>query len=533
MSRSEHPTGLGKDSASRSKDSESRSEHSKSPSEQSSSPAERPRVLAVGIDAAEPGFVRGLIDVGELPTLARLLEAGEWGRVESPARVGSGTVWPTFFTGTGPSAHGVYSEWRWRPETMSLAPYEPSRLAPFWRRLARDGVRVGVLDVPFAPFVGLSEGFEIGEWGAHDRLDGETKAAPREIDELVNEFTPHPFSSERNGARGEGDAAGLSRLAAACVEGARLRGELAARLIKETRTDFSLVVFPELHHAAHKLWRTVAPEHPLYSRGGPPEANAVSPTLADILREVDAQVARLVEAAGPDASVLVFSLHGMRPARGLPDFLAPLLCELGLSREAGFATLSWAQRTSMLFAAAKRRAPAPLKRLYHRRLPPGVSRRLARPTMLPSYDWTRTRAFALPTDQHGWIRVNLVGREAAGCVPPERYEEVCAEVEEALRALMTEDGRPLVRDVLRTAEGPREALTQLLPDLVVHWHDSAFDLPARVGSLTLHAHPAARGQTGQHAPEGFCVWKGPRALAAETIFAGELHLLITEALAGR
>jgi predicted AlkP superfamily phosphohydrolase/phosphomutase len=111
-------------------------------------------------------------------------------------------------------------------------------------------------------------------------------------------------------------------------------------------------------------------------------------------------------------------------------------------------------------------------------------------------------------------------------VPPERYEEVCAEVEEALRAVKAEDGRPLVRDILRTAAGPREAATQLIPDLVVHWHDSAFELPARVGRLTLQAHPAARDQTGQHAPEGFCVWKGPGAPAAETISATQLHLLI-------
>ena len=187
MSRSEHPASLQSDSPGR--------------SEHRASPSERPRVLAVGVDAAGPEFVRRPIEAGELPALARLLDEGTWRRVGSPARVGSGTVWPTFFTGSEPSAHGVYSEWCWRPETMSLALYEASRLVPFWRELARAGVRVGVLDVPFAPPVKLSEGFEISEWGAHDTFDGETKAAPQEINGLVNgRFTPHPFSSERNGA---------------------------------------------------------------------------------------------------------------------------------------------------------------------------------------------------------------------------------------------------------------------------------------------------------------------------------------------
>ena len=494
----------------------------------------RQRVLAVGVDAAEPQFVRALVEAGALPTLARLLAGGAWGRVESPARVGSGAVWPTFFTGEEPAAHGVHSDWCWQPETMSLARYDAAHLTPFWRELARAGVKVGVLDVPFAPLVGLSEGFEVSEWGAHDSHEGRTKASPREVEELVTgRFTPHPFSSERGNAKDSADPEGLRKLSAACLEGVRLRGELAARLIRETRVELSLIVFPELHRAAHRLWHTVTPGHALYARDGLPDARAVSPTLADILREVDAQIARLAEAAGADASVLVFSLHGMRPARGLPDFLAAWLGAAGLSHAAGWATLSWAERAAALFAAAKRRAPAGLKRLYHRKLPKGVAHRLAQPTMLPAYDWTRTRAFSLPTDQHGWIRVNLAGREAKGCVPSESYEEVCREVEEAMRPLTTEDGRALVREVIRTAAGPREALTRRIPDLIVHWDDSAFELPMRAGRLILKAHPAAGGQTGQHAPEGFYVWKGPSAFAAETIRARDLHRVITESVTNR
>src|SRR5436305_2772902 len=117
---------------------------------------------------------------------------------------------------------------------------------------------------------------------------------------------------------------------------------------------------------------------------------------------------------------------------------------MGLAHSADWATQSWAQRASALLAEAKRCAPVGLKRLYHRKLPQGMTRRLAQPTMLPAYDWNRTRAFSLPTDQHGWIRINLAGREAEGCVPTEFYEETCMEVEEKLRAITREDGRPLV-----------------------------------------------------------------------------------------
>ena len=275
-----------------------------------------------------------------------------------------------------------------------------------------------------------------------------------------------------------------------------------------------------------------ASEHPLYAGEWLQQSRNVSPLLADILREVDSQIARLIAAAGDEAMVMVFSLHGMKPARGLPAFLATLLEETGFSRVSGWSNLSWRARALSLFAAAKRLAPAPLKKLYHRNVPQELAHKLAQPTMLPAYDWNQTRAFALPTDQHGWIRINLAGRESQGCVTLDDYDETCREIEEMLWALVTEDGRPLVSSITRTSKKAEEALRVSLPDLVVHWHDSAFELPMRIGGMLLEAHRAATGQTGQHAPEGFCIHKGAGAASTpETISATELHHMMIEALA--
>ncbi|MEP6706908.1 MAG: alkaline phosphatase family protein [Pyrinomonadaceae bacterium] len=66
------------------------------------------RVLAIGLDAREPALIRRMIAQDEMPTLRSLLAEGRWMRVQSPAHIGSGSVWPTFMTGKEPSAHGVY-----------------------------------------------------------------------------------------------------------------------------------------------------------------------------------------------------------------------------------------------------------------------------------------------------------------------------------------------------------------------------------------------------------------------------------------
>jgi predicted AlkP superfamily phosphohydrolase/phosphomutase len=182
-------------------------------------------------------------------------------------------------------------------------------------------------------------------------------------------------------------------------------------------------------------------------------------------------------------------------------------------------------------ATAKRHSPKTLKRAYYKTLPPTTTFRLARPTMMATYDWKHTRAFALPADQHGWVHVNLRGREEKGSVSPQQYEETCQELQHMLRGLTASDGRPVVREVFRTAQNVEEALTQRLPDLVVHWQDAAFSTPLRIKDSGIQTEPVGKKFTGRHALDGFCILKGPSGLyESETLPATEMHRLITRIL---
>src|SRR5207302_10923500 len=53
-----------------------------------------------------------------------------------------------------------------------------------------------------------------------------------------------------------------------------------------------------------------------------------------ILREIDQQIADLITDMSDDDAVIVFSLHGMRSAAGVPWSLQELLCEKGFARTA-------------------------------------------------------------------------------------------------------------------------------------------------------------------------------------------------------
>jgi predicted AlkP superfamily phosphohydrolase/phosphomutase len=488
-------------------------------------------ILAIGIDAAETTLVKRLIESGELPALKSLLcdnESGRWLRVRSPAHIGSGAVWPTFITGEEPTSHGVYSEWSWRPETMSLSRYHGRHLTPFWKSLAHEDFSIGVFDVPFALPVGIARGFEVSEWWAHDWTGAGLQVGPHEILPLVKQSPAHPLSANRFVDTTPDNLSDLNELTTACIEGIKLRGKLATRLIRETRPLLSLIVFPEIHHASHQMWHTIENDHEVYTARGLNGRQIID--LNDIYRAVDRQIGALIEAADY-GTVIVFALHGMRPALGFPAFLGPLLTERGFSRLASWRSQPWSKRALSLFSAAKRHTPDELKKFYYRLIPTSATHKLARPTMIPVYDWQNTRAFSLPTDQYGWIRINLIGREAQGSVPLDQYDENCRQLEELLLGLANEDGQALVQDITRTAANAESALRNPLPDLVVHWQFAAFAPGLRIRGSSVQVEPVGKKSTGQHASEGFCIYRGDRDWGVDGVVdAKDLGRLITASL---
>ena len=375
------------------------------------------------------------------------------------------------------------------------------------------------------------EGLKSREWWAHDSTGAGLQAGPAGVLSVVKQSPAHPLSANRFVNTTPDNRSDLKELTAACIEGVRLRGTLAERLIKETKPRLSLLVFPEIHHASHQMWHTVEPDHQVYRGRELNGGHAPDPLLKDVYRAVDQQIAGLIDAAGSGATVMVFALHGMRPALGFPGFLGPLLCERGFSRLASWSSQSWTKRALSLLAATKRHTPDELKKLYYKLTPTAATHKLARPTMLPVYDWENTRAFSLPTDQYGWIRVNLVGREAQGSVPLDQYDEICKQLEEMLLALTTEDGQLLVQDITRTAADAESALSNPLPDFVVHWQDAAFASPLKIKDSKVQVEPVGKKSTGQHASEGFCIYRGSDSCdPGPVIAAKDLGHLITSSL---
>jgi predicted AlkP superfamily phosphohydrolase/phosphomutase len=446
----------------------------------------RVRVVAIGVDACDPQLVRALADRGDLPTLRGLFTGGASGLVGSSPPVTSASVWPTFMTATGLRQHQKYSFWAWHPDRMEVDFERFDELRPFWRAPEMRHRSVGMLDVPYAPAPAPLNGFEIAEWGTLDFSLRSLQTWPPALASRVRSVAGrYPIPGPLDASAWSWTPADLLDR---CLEAVRRRGRLIEHLLEEAPPEIFIGVFPEVHVASHMYWHTV--------NGADP-----GPGLVDLFRELDRQLGRVLMRAGDEAAVLVFSLYGMRDGRGVPVLLDPLFRSAGLS----------ARVASPAWPTLRRRVPTALKRMYHRFVSPARRLGLSKYGLIPSYDWSRTKAFPLPTDQHGLIRVNLRGREARGIVEPSDYDRLCGEIERLVSGLRTEDGTPVVAGVVRTVPDDQAALSSRLPDLIIHWAPAATRAPFKLRTPALRCELGASRITGEHSPHGFWVFRSPRA----------------------
>ena len=135
------------------------------------------------------------------------------------------------------------------------------------------------------------------------------------------------------------------------------------------------------------------------------------------------------------------------------------------------------------------------------------------------HHWSSTRYFALPMDLHGYVRLNLKGRELEGIVEPADADRLLAELDAGLRSFRDADsGRPVVRQTIRVddlvpASAPRR---RFLPDLIVIWESegsvtgSTGVISERFGSIRWpRGRRLASGRAGNHTAHGWFIAAGP------------------------
>src|SRR5262249_38693855 len=90
-----------------------------------------------------------LLETGELPHLASLLERSARGVLESTVPFYTGPAWASYATATSPGAHGIYDFLMLRPDDeLTPASEEDLRRPTYCELLAREGRRSVMVNLP-------------------------------------------------------------------------------------------------------------------------------------------------------------------------------------------------------------------------------------------------------------------------------------------------------------------------------------------------------------------------------------------------
>lgn len=478
-------------------------------------PTSERQLLMIALDAAEPTLLERWMDEGALPNLGRLRDWGSYARLGSSARWSAGSPWPTFHTGRLPGDHGLYHFVQWNKDRMDLLRPAPTWLPmrPFWREAGKEGRRVIAVDVPSVYGPEPFDGVEIYGWCNTDLLAPPGSYPPEEFERARRQFGParmpdEIYSMERPGA--------LLRQKDDLIRWTGQTTDLALELMDRKAWDLCLVNLTATHRAGHKLWDTTA----VRGEPSPDEAAALSEALREVYAACDAAVGRLLNGAGP-ATVMVFSLHGMEANTSRVPILSEMLDRIvsGRAEPAGSPGL-----LHRLRALVPNEWRARIKGL----LPTWVQDRLTVFWRLGGRDLSSTSAFPLVADLQGYIRINVAGREADGCVSPgAEYDRLCDEISMGLAAFVDADsGEPVVEEVVRSDRlYPDGEKVADLPDLIVRWVSTPASshravVSPRHGSIdwpTPGSHPD--GRSGNHRAEGFLLASG-EGISEETPLEG-------------
>lgn len=456
-------------------------------------------IAVLQFDAASAALLERLGGEGRLPNLEALRERGSRIELETPAEHFPASAYQDLYRGVEVGDHGLFYPFQWGAGDQRI------RLAgtfaappPIWDRLGRAGRSTLAIDPYECHRPHAAEGDLVCGWGMRERVVLERWSVPDGGDRAARRRHGRPPDvTEVFGAQAPRE---LRRLRERFLAAPGRVADLAIERLRERRFDLAWIVFAAPHLAGHRLW-----EVPPYIDGdalGDAERERLDGTLADVYREVDAQLGRVLEALPDDCDVIVCSVLGMDENTSRADLLPGMLTAvLGgeCSNGAGSPEAADSDSGAMwrLRAALSGRARASIAAAMPDRLALELTARLE----LRGVDWSTTRAFAHPADNQGYVCLNRTGRERDGIVGEGEAAELVEQIREGLLDFRDPDGEPTVVAVDEVAERWRGSAADRLPDLAVRWRPtSSVALGAvhspRFGSVQRQGYGS--GRTGNH-----------------------------------
>jgi len=450
-----------------------------------------PKVLAIGIDSPTHDLLSTWIEKGTLPNLQKCKQRSASSTLLHEKKYSNEHSWIPVLTGKRQESWDYWLD-RWDASSYTYLDdslYNWQKAPVFYALGNRRKVVSFDLSAPVVPGV---NGVQVSGW-ATDLNECFPESNPKQLlTELVRMYGPDPKVDGANDILNRlsnktgisyvipnaYDPVALTRFADLLMRSAETRGRICLDLMGRDDWDLFITLFSEIHTGGHVLWHLSQP-HPLTE-----PRRTGQDSLFSVYQAVDSSIAKLVEAAGNDTYIVIFTVDSLvadslENARSLflPEFLYrwSFPGKAALADGGEYDTLPqmrrnyrqhwkyeiWEQRTRW----GEMDLESPMVQ-EARKDPLSWC-----PCNWYAPLWPQMKAFALPSFADGYVRLNVKGREVRGKIAASEFQKVCDLLEQNLAELIDErTGWPMVKEIVRVREDPFDDDPKKPPaDLIVVW----------------------------------------------------------------
>ena len=431
------------------------------------------KVLVIGLDGVGFDFIKDWLEQGKLPTIAKLMERGVYGDLQSTIPPITPPAWASFMTGMNPGKHGIYDfvtvkRKKSGDDEYNLVDSKNIKGKCIWDFLTVRNKKSIVLNVPLTYPPWEINGIMIS---GHPSPSTKNYAYPKdvlkELEKNIGEYIIFPDENILN--HPEKNFKGLLKI----IE---KRKEAAIYLMKNYEYDFFMVEF--------QMTDTIC--HLLKDRG----------KILEIYQKVDGSIAEILEHTDAQrTNVIIISDHGMgtvKKAIRINKWLQELglyKTKEGLQKEfISPATIMKSghhikkSRKGILFNLLSSIGITVEKINYYlsilrmdflkKLVPKSIIYSLPRITT----DWCNTKAYLSQRNYGTGISINLKGREKEGIVEPgEEYEKLRNYIIRELYNLRDpETGEKVIEKALKREEVYSGPYLNNAPDILVLTKDQEY-----------------------------------------------------------
>jgi predicted AlkP superfamily phosphohydrolase/phosphomutase len=434
------------------------------------------KTLLIGLDAACWEYLEPLLASGRMPTLNSLMEKGAWGTINSTMPPWTPTAWSSIITGKNPGKHGIYDMICRRPGTyeFTLTNSTLRKGTPFWKYLNRQGIQVGLVNVPFTYPVDEIQGFTVCGFGTPNSVDdfAYPKEALRWVRTKYPDFKPEvdPVFLHK---------APPDKILEAEIGHQACNVDIAISLAEQYGVEVLAINLMLTDHANHKM-----------------------PTLEQVqgaYQKSDSDLSKLIEGFKPD-HILLISDHGSSRLKG--DFLlnawlqdAGYYNQLENESQERKVALNWIimqwLRKSQGWNGVSEKVARTLIREISLKSPSSIQERIygrfnevipfAREHVLMSNQPDFSRSTVFPGSVYsGLLYLNVSGREPDGIVPHSKIGDVLAGLSGKLMEIEEpETGEPLFPQIYLSEDVYWGSAMEGAPDLILDSYSSSWNIRMR------------------------------------------------------